>query len=59
MHDFAAAAGRRQERKPWRVAGGPERAPRPLPAETAEDRWYGEGGNTQTHTARRARRAFA
>jgi hypothetical protein len=57
LQDFAVAAARRQKATRWRGADGP--APRRLPAEVADDRWYGEGGNTQTRIARRARRAFA
>jgi hypothetical protein len=49
--DFAAAAG-------WRLKLGPK-LPRAAPAAAAhrdesEDRWFGEGGNTQTHVSRRA-----
>jgi len=59
LQEFAVAAARRQKAAPWRGAEGLMPAPRRLPADVADDRWYGEGGNTQTRTARRARRAFA
>jgi hypothetical protein len=57
FYDFALAAARlkTQEQRPSGRAFGP---PRRLPlaaAEQAIDRWYGEGGNTQTRIARRAR----
>jgi len=59
LHDFAVAAAWRRKARPGRAAGDAGPAPRPQPAEAADDRWYGEGGNTQTRLARRARRAFA
>jgi hypothetical protein len=47
-----------QEPKPKSSRGrfGGKLAPRLPHAEQAEDRWYDEGGNTQTRVARRALR---
>ena len=42
FHDFALAAGRRRALQPPSTE-----------AEQALDRWYSEGGNTQTSIARR------
>ena len=51
--DFAAAVARRQELAPksslWRPAPAPV-----AHVDESESRWYGEGGNTQMHVARRA-----
>ena len=57
FHDFAVAAARSrvQEHRSTRRAFWVERAA--PEAEAAVERWYGEGGNTQTRVARRGRRA--
>jgi hypothetical protein len=57
FHDFALAAGRlkAQEHRSTRRAFGAGRRLPLAAAEHAVDRWYGEGGNTQTRIARRAR----
>jgi len=51
--DFAAAVARRQKlgakSSLWRSAPAPV-----VHVDESESRWYGEGGNTQTHVARRA-----
>lgn len=56
FHDFAVHAARLQQPKPKSSRGryGGRLAPQRLPAGEAEDRWYDEGGNTQTRIARRA-----
>jgi hypothetical protein len=55
--DFAAAVARRQKPAPksslWRF--GRKAAPAlVVHVDESEGRWYGEGGNTQTHVSRRA-----
>ena len=58
FHDFALAAGRLLKAREHRLTGRAFGAGRPLPltdADEAVERWYGEGGNTQTRIARRAR----
>jgi hypothetical protein len=59
FHDFAVAAAR-QKAKEQRSSGrgvGVERRPPAPEAEHAMNRWYDEGGNTQTRIARRGQRA--
>jgi hypothetical protein len=53
LHDFAVAVARLQEPKPKSSRGryGDRLAPGVVPAEA--DRWYDEGGNTQTRVAQR------
>ena len=58
FHDFAVAAARGKAQQRWftgRGFGAARWAPG-ADAEHAVERWYGEGGNTQTRIARRARR---
>ena len=55
--DFAAAVARRQRPAPKSSLGrfGHKAAPAlVVHVDDSEGRWYGEGGNTQTHVARRA-----
>ena len=56
FHDFAAVVARihepRAKSSRGRYAGRP--APQLRRAGETEDRWYDEGGNTQTRIARRA-----
>ena len=55
FHDFALAAARQQahEQRATHRGFGAERAV-PMPdGERAVERWYEEGGNTQTRVARR------
>ena len=57
FHDFAVAAARakvQEHRSTRRGFGAVRLAPAP-DAELAVERWYGEGGNTQTRVARRGR----
>ena len=57
FHDFAVAAARekvQRQRSLRRGFGALRLAPAP-DAERAVERWYGEGGNTQTRVARRGR----
>jgi len=60
LHDFALVVARLQQPKVKSSLGtlrgryGGNSAPQLPHAEPAEDRWYGEGGNTQTRLARRA-----
>lgn len=59
FHDFVLAAARvraQEHRASGRAFGAGLRLPLGV-AEQAMDRWYGEGGNTQTLVARRARTA--
>jgi len=58
LHDFAVTAARLQEPKPRSTRGRYDArlAPAVLRAEPADDRWYAEGGSTQTRVARRALR---
>jgi hypothetical protein len=57
LHDFAVVVARLQEPKPKSSRGRYGANPAGLRhAEQAEDRWYDEGGNTQTRVARRALR---
>jgi hypothetical protein len=58
FHDFAVVVARLQEPKPKSSRGryGAYPAPRLPHTGEAEDRWDDEGGNTQTHVARRALR---
>jgi len=58
FHDFAVVVARLEEPKPKFSRGryGTSPAPQLSHAEEAEDRWYDEGGNTQTRVARRALR---
>jgi len=49
--DFAAAVARRQELAPKSSKAAPAPV---LHIDESEGRWYGEGGNTQTHVSRRA-----
>ena len=53
FHDFAVEAARQQaqEHRSSRRGFGAQR--RPPDAEQAVERWYDEGGNTQTRVARR------
>ena len=55
--DFAAAVARRQKlgarSSLWRFGHKAARA-LVVNVDESEARWYGEGGNTQTHVARRA-----
>ena len=57
FHDFVLAAARlqAQEHRSSGRAFGPVRRLPLAWSEQAVDRWYGEGGNTQTRIARRAR----
>lgn len=56
FHDFVLAARlKTHEHRPSGRAFGPPRRLPTGPAQQAIDRWYGEGGNTQTRIARRAR----
>ena len=55
FHDFAVEAARQQaheHRSSRRGFGAEHRSPVP-DAEQAVERWYDEGGNTQTRVARR------
>ncbi len=55
--DFAAAVARRQKLAPKSslLTFGRKAASAPLVhVDESEGRWYGEGGNTQTHVSRRA-----
>jgi hypothetical protein len=58
LHDFAVLVARLQEPKPKSSRGryGSRPTPQLRHAAQAEDRWYDEGGNTQTRVARRAAR---
>jgi hypothetical protein len=59
FHDFAIAVARqkaKEHRSSCRDLGA-ERRPPARDAEQAMDRWYEEGGNTQTRVARRGHRA--
>ncbi len=49
--DFVAAVARRQALRPKLSMAAPAPV---VHVDESEDRWYGEGGNTQTHVARRA-----
>jgi len=54
FHDFVVAAARvkvQQHRSLFRGFGAVRKAPAP-DAERAVERWYGEGGNTQTRAPR-------
>jgi hypothetical protein len=55
FHDFALAAARQQvqENRATHRGFGVERAVAVPDAEQAVERWYDEGGNTQTRVARR------
>ena len=59
FHDFAVAAARHQaqEHRASRRGLGDERRVPIRDAERAVQRWYDEGGNTQTRVARRGQRA--
>lgn len=56
--DFVAAVARQQTRGTksslWKLGRAKAAQARVVHVDESETRWYGEGGNTQTHVARRA-----